>query len=126
MPMQGILAQELSRTCFRPGDGQPQARSRELPETAFTPSSFSGSFDSALETVREASTLPGAPLKMTGAGGFASPQQHRMFGASLVSFAVDRAALHVLPRLLWHRRPPRCFLHLQQTTDPPRPSQLSK
>src|SRR5260370_11775618 len=30
---------------------------------------------------------------MTGAGGFASPQQHRMFGASLVPFAVDRAVL---------------------------------
>jgi|SRR5260370_27717927 len=85
---------KLSRTCFRPADGQPQARSRALPETASTPSSFSGSFDSALETVREASLLPGAPLKMTGAGGFASPQQHRMFGASLVPFAVDRAVLH--------------------------------
>src|SRR5260370_21440483 len=94
MPIQGILAQELSRTCFRRGDGQTEARARELPETAFTPSSFSGSFDSALETVREASILPGAPLKMTGAGGFASPQQHRMFGASLVPFAGDRAVLH--------------------------------
>jgi hypothetical protein len=57
-------------------------------------SSFSGSFDSALETVREATVLPGAPLKMTGAGGFASPQQHRILGASLVPFAACRAVLH--------------------------------
>src|SRR5260370_21735713 len=94
--------------------GRRSARSdvERTPETAFTPSSFSGSFDSALETVREASTLPGAPLKMTGAGGFASPQQHPMFGASLFAFAVGRAALHFLPRLMWHRPPRRRFLHL--------------
>src|SRR5260370_6712837 len=76
--------------------GRRSARSdvERTPETAFTPSSFSGSFDSALEIVREATILPGAPLKMTVAGGFAGPQQHRMFGASLVAFFADRAVVH--------------------------------
>jgi len=48
MPIQGILAQELSPTPFV-RDGQPQATSRELLTTAFTPAASSGSFDSAPE-----------------------------------------------------------------------------
>src|SRR5260370_26340741 len=85
-------AQELSRTRFRTGDGQPKRGRENSLKLHFLlhHSSFSGSFDSAFETVREASILPCAPLKVTVAGGFASPQQHHMFGASLVPFAACR------------------------------------
>src|SRR5260370_5056247 len=88
-------AQELSRTRFRPGDGQPK-RGRENSlklHLLLHHSSFSGSSDAAVRTVVRANILPCAPLKVTVAGGFASPQQHHMFGASLVPFAACRTVL---------------------------------
>jgi hypothetical protein len=87
---------------FCSGDGQPQVMSGEFPEDASTSLSFSGSFDSALETVIPRTVSRGAPLKMTVAKGFAKTTEFRKrFGARVRELRTRRTCCKVTWPTRW-------------------------
>jgi len=95
MPIQGILAQELSSTPFGPGDRQPEARFKRTPCNGIYSPIIFGIFRLRAGDGCARNRLRGAPLKMTGAKGLVKWRRYRMFDRFWLRLAALRKSVRL-------------------------------